>query len=867
MEIEAKFALPDEETFQRLRAADHLAGFALSTGRVKEVRDTYLDTAGRLILAAGYACRRRELGDQVTMTLKGLGGAAGAVHRREELEVTLPADQPPAEWPVSPVRDRVLQLVGEASLLPLFELQQARTVRPVTGGGHLGGERRVAEWSLDDVHVFAGDREQAYFELEVELAPEGTEEDMAAIVACLQDEWGLAPEPRSKFERALEFAAVPLPQSGLLAPQERAVCQQIATRDDMYGRRARALLALDEGVTQAEASERATMSDRRVRHWLAAFRRRRLDIFPARVLTVAPRASTPSQPVVLPEPEPQADVEELPQPLTLEALFDRYGVDRTHARIVADHALALFDHLLPFHSLPPERRSLLETAALVHNVGVESDPDRHHVVGRDILLAHPPAGLDECERQMVALTTFLHRKRITRKRLANLAESAFAELPEPAQAETLTLAALIRMADGLDYSQAGTGTSRLGRVRQREGVVEMEVLGPHAAVDAKQAQAKSDLWRLLFDIDVRFEPALAAEPGGTASSQSSSLLPPGVVEQPFGLVVSELPDRPGLEADDSMAEAARKTLLFHFQRMLYHEPGTRLGTDIEELHDMRVATRRMRAAIPVFGDYLAMDEMRPFVKGLRRTGRMLGAVRDLDVFWEKTRRYLDTLPSEQQSGLDPLRAVWEAERKEARERMLAYLDGDRYARFVERFGEFLQTPGAGALPVVLEGGEPLPHRLCHVVPAAVYRRLAAVWAYGEWVTGPDVPLARLHQLRIAAKGLRYTLEFFQEVLGPEAKSLIKEIKGLQDHLGDLQDAVVASNLLRDFLTWGTWGHRGVEGKHVSLPTVPVVAPGVAAYLTARQVELQRLLDTFPDAWAQIQSLEFHHWVAAALAAL
>ena len=43
-----------------------------------------------------------------------------------------------------------------------------------------------------------------------------------------------------------------------------------------------------------------------------------------------------------------------------------------------------------------------------------------------------------------------------------------------------------------------------------------------------------------------------------------------------------------------MAEVARKTLYFQFQRMLYHEPGTRLGQDNEELHDMRVATRRMR---------------------------------------------------------------------------------------------------------------------------------------------------------------------------------------------------------------------------------------------------------------------------------
>ena len=50
--------------------------------------------------------------------------------------------------------------------------------------------------------------------------------------------------------------------------------------------------------------------------------------------------------------------------LALGVLFDRYGVDTVHARTVAEHALALFDHLLPFHDLPPERRALLETAAL-----------------------------------------------------------------------------------------------------------------------------------------------------------------------------------------------------------------------------------------------------------------------------------------------------------------------------------------------------------------------------------------------------------------------------------------------------------------------------------------------------------------------
>jgi CHAD domain-containing protein len=867
MEIEAKFAVPDVAAFQRLRAAEHLAGFVLSDAQVKHVHDTYLDTAGRQFMAAGYAFRRRERAGELLVTLKGLRSSQDAIHRREELEARLLEDSPPTQWPAGPLRDRVSELIGEEALVPLFDLRQTRSVRQVrtlstdSGNGLVSqDERLVAEWSLDEVHVAAGHKAQSYFELEVELAPAGIEEDLEAIVTCLRDEWGLEPELRSKFERALAFLGQADPEGHLLTLLERATCLQIAERQDMYGRRARALLALDEGATQVEAGECAALSDRRVRYWLAAFREQRLDVFPARILGEVEPAWAPAPLEVLPEPEPQPEVIEIPpQPLALGELLDRYDVDQEHARTVADHALALFDHLLPFHGLPPERRSLVEIAALVHNVGLETDPDRHHTVGRDILLAHPPAELDDLEREVVALTTFLHRKRLTRAKLERkVSHAAFSGLSGPVRDEALALAALVRMADGLDYSQ--TGSTRLGEVQGGDRAAEIEVLGPYAALDAERAQSKSDLWRLLFDADVCFRPP---SPAGTWWPAGE-----GGVSAPLPRrLVSEPPEAPGLEPDDPMAEAARKTLSFHFQRMLYHEPGTRLGEDIEELHDMRVATRRMRAAFQVFGDYLDLQELRPIYKGLRRTGRALGAVRDLDVFWEKTGVYLDTLPAEKRSGLDPLRAVWQAQRERAREEMLAYLDSDRYARFVERLGEFLDMPGAGALPVFLEDGEPRPHRLRHVVPVAAYRRLAAVRAYDEWVTGTDVPLERLHQLRIAAKGLRYTLEYFREVLGPEAESLIKEVKGLQDHLGDLQDAVVASNLLRDFLTWGTWGHAEFVGKGIHLPAEPVLAPGVAAYLAARQIELQELVDTFPQAWERIQKPEFGQLVAGALAPL
>jgi CHAD domain-containing protein len=324
--------------------------------------------------------------------------------------------------------------------------------------------------------------------------------------------------------------------------------------------------------------------------------------------------------------------------------------------------------------------------------------------------------------------------------------------------------------------------------------------------------------------------------------------------------------KPGIEPDDPMAEAGRKTFRFHYRRMLYHEPGTRLGEDIEALHDMRVATRRMRSAFRVFGDYFDPQAVAPYLKGLRRTGRILGAVRDLDVFRARIQAYLDALPDVQRGSLDDLLGVVETQRKAARQRMIVYLDGSKYTRFKERFGEFVETEGMGSLPITPDAGDLRPYRVRHVAPMAIYERLAVVRAYDEWVSIPNPPVTRLHALRIACKWLRYTLEFFQEVLGPETRALVKEVVALQDHLGELQDAVVASGLLRDFLIWGTWGHEAAGQPLPDLAT-PLIAPGVAAYLAVRQSELQHLLDTFPPAWQRLKTPDLSQSVAAAVSVL
>jgi CHAD domain-containing protein len=312
---------------------------------------------------------------------------------------------------------------------------------------------------------------------------------------------------------------------------------------------------------------------------------------------------------------------------------------------------------------------------------------------------------------------------------------------------------------------------------------------------------------------------------------------------------------PGVEAADTLAEAGRKVMGFQFAEMLRHEEGTRLGEDIEELHDMRVATRRMRAAFEVFADGFKLKSIGPHLKGLRATGRALGRVRDLDVFMEKAQHYLDTLPEDHRSGLDPLLDGWREEREKDRGEMMDHLNDTGYADFKRKFLSFLTTPGEGGKKV-----DPTsPHLVHDILPVLVYTRLGAVRAFASILDSATIE--QLHALRIEFKKLRYTLEFFQEVLGGEAKALIEELKILQDHLGDLNDADVACGILRDFLD--EW-----ENRQLMVPIDERENPEpIVAYLATRHAERHRLIVTFREAWARFDRPEIRVKFAKAVSVL
>src|SRR5512139_3590758 len=100
MEIEAKLAIPNRRIYRSLLHLRSLAGYVLApTGSIR-IHDQYFDSADGRLLTGGYACRLRSTADGLQVTLKGIGGAEGAIHRRAEHQTGLAAWSPnPADWP------------------------------------------------------------------------------------------------------------------------------------------------------------------------------------------------------------------------------------------------------------------------------------------------------------------------------------------------------------------------------------------------------------------------------------------------------------------------------------------------------------------------------------------------------------------------------------------------------------------------------------------------------------------------------------------------------------------------------------------------------------------------------------------------
>ena len=306
---------------------------------------------------------------------------------------------------------------------------------------------------------------------------------------------------------------------------------------------------------------------------------------------------------------------------------------------------------------------------------------------------------------------------------------------------------------------------------------------------------------------------------------------------------------PGVTPDDHVAEAGRKVMRFHLARMLAREAGTREGHDPEDLHAMRVATRRQRAAWRVFGATFRAGRTRRYRNGLREIASRLGAVRDLDVLLEAADLYRADLSVSEQRAIEPLLTDWREHRDDARVLLIRELDSDGYRRWVDDYRDFVRTEGAAVVPV----GPTQPHRVRDTTASRVWTAYEQVRGYEPVLRWADVET--LHELRIAGKWLRYTLEFVREALGDDAAPLIARVTALQDHLGLMNDANVSASMARTFLVEHAGDLSGLE------------SAAIGRYLVSREREVARLRRTIGAPWRGVAGVTFRRTLGRVVARL
>lgn len=237
--------------------------------------------------------------------------------------------------------------------------------------------------------------------------------------------------------------------------------------------------------------------------------------------------------------------------------------------------------------------------------------------------------------------------------------------------------------------------------------------------------------------------------------------------------------------DDPVPDQIRAGLGTYLRAMLAHAPGTRVGADPEELHQMRVAVRKMRALLKTGQAFLDQRWLRPLRAELGWLGGVLGPVRDLDVLLERLASQVDDFDATDRAAFARLTARLEEEHARNRRELVAALDSDRYSELVDRLTDATLTPPPSAMDSQVT--------LRDIVITQFHRLRKQVRQAGKDATDPE-----LHALRIQGKRLRYAAELADSA-GHRARRLVAACKRFQDVLGEHQDACVAAECVTGLL--------------------------------------------------------------------
>ena len=310
---------------------------------------------------------------------------------------------------------------------------------------------------------------------------------------------------------------------------------------------------------------------------------------------------------------------------------------------------------------------------------------------------------------------------------------------------------------------------------------------------------------------------------------------------------------PRFDASWSSGRVARAVCAALHRTMRGYEPGTRIGLDPEHLHKMRVATRRLRTALRVFARCFAEDEHARLSAEYKWLGRLLGDVRDLDVQRLALPKLMEQFGAEPREGWTALERHMATRHEAARDRLLAGLDGPRYAALLESARD---TFSAEALDLGERARQPIG-----TFGRRVLRKRVAAFERGLSKFRATHGTTEAHALRIVGKRLRYTAEFLGPLLGGDVRSRVGALRSFQDQLGDIQDMVATGELAGDLRREALDSEPG-EGAYLfvlgQLAGAAAMKTSLAAPLVDRALEEARadaLLASLRDALDREQTTE------------
>jgi CHAD domain-containing protein len=262
-------------------------------------------------------------------------------------------------------------------------------------------------------------------------------------------------------------------------------------------------------------------------------------------------------------------------------------------------------------------------------------------------------------------------------------------------------------------------------------------------------------------------------------------------------------------------------------RLVSHDAITRVGEDPEGVHQARVAVRRLRSDLRTFRPLLDGDWAEALRVELRWLGRLLAPVRDAEVLGVRLQERIEGMVGLELASAKVLLDRLEADRLEARRRLLGGLDSRRYEELVVRLVR-------GALePVTRTGLLDRPAANLGSLMNRPWSRLSKSAA----ALGSGSSDAAFHATRIDAKRVRYGAEALASVFGKRATGFASAAEELQEVLGEHQDAVVAMAWLAE---------RGIEAED---PAVAFTAGRLAELESASR---DRARKRWPKAWKRLE---------------